>query len=66
MGTVFKGSTKKEDLCVRLVLQSSMKAFRGWYFQKADTSLGCVWDAKLDPSTAVSDPFCGQWEVKDL
>eukprot|EP00976_Prorocentrum_cordatum_P071143 1180204-Prorocentrum_minimum.AAC.1 len=66
MGHVFKGATKKEDLCVRLVLQPTTDAFRGWYFQKEDQSLGCLWDAALKSETRrpPAAPFCGTWDVK--
>jgi hypothetical protein len=65
MGSVFKGATRKEDLCVKLLLGEHQNSFRGWYYQKADPAAGGVWDGKLAPGVPLVSPFVGLWQVDD-
>lgn len=65
MGSVFKGATRKEDLCVKLLLDEQQSSFRGWYYQKAEPAAGGVWDGKLAPDVPLVRPFVGLWQVDD-
>ena len=59
---LFKG--KVSSTCSRGWWERGCIFCRGWYFQKAEASVGCLWDGTLKQDPTVAVPFQGEWDVK--
>eukprot|EP00854_Cymbomonas_tetramitiformis_P009017 gene9017-10684_t len=62
LAPVLRGGTRKEDLQMKLLQGERGDTFRGWYWAKEDTSMGCLWDASCGGPTTL--PFVAEWDVK--